>query len=41
MPRAFVRPNGLIVLRVKEIVILPFTLNGFHSLEDLLEIRVR
>ncbi len=37
----FVRPNGRIVLRVKKIVILPFTLNGFHSLEDLLEIRVR
>ena len=37
----FVRPNGLIVLRVKKIVIRPFTLNGFHSLEDLLEIRVR
>ncbi len=37
----FVRPNGRIVLRVKKIVILPFTLGGFHSLEDLLEIRVR
>ncbi len=37
----FVRPNGRIVLRVKKIVILPFTLNGFHSLEDLLEITVR
>ena len=36
----FVRPNGRIVLRVKKIVILPFTLNGFHSLEDLLEIVV-
>ncbi len=37
----FVRNDGRIVLRVKKIVILPFTLNGFHSLEDLLEIVVR
>ena len=37
----FVRANGRIVLRLKKIVILPFTLNGFHSLEDLLEIVVR
>ena len=37
----FVRPNGRIVLRIKKIVILPFTLGGFHSLIDQVEIVVR
>ncbi len=37
----FVRPSGRIVLRVKKVVVLPITVGGFPSNDDLLEIRVR